>query len=543
MQSTRVYPGGLLPLGRAPWRPSGGCRRHGLLALLGSLLLLAACTGAVPSAATSTASSAALTGNQATATPMSSGTPGTTAALQTPSATTQQGARAPSAPPTPSPAVTAGATTSNAAHAGPNASSADNWLTYGRTPARSAADPASSAFGAIKRAWRSPPLDGDVYAEPLLANGHLYVVTENDTVYSLDASNGKVQWQRHVGTPVPRSALPCGDIDPTGITGTPVIDPASSSLYAVAFLQPGKHELYALNLASGAVRYHVAIDPPGADPLVQQQRSALAIANGTVYVAYGGLDGDCGQYHGWVVAAAASNGAPRATYQVPTQREGAVWAPAGPALDSAGNLYVATGNGSSTTQFDFGDSVIKLSPDLKVLDWFAPTNWEQLNRADLDIGSISPLLLPNGLIFQIGKGGEGYLLRADHLGRIGGQAYAAPVCASGSGAFGSTAFAAPYIYVPCRNGMVAVKLGSGASFSIAWTGAISAPDSPVAAGGVVWAVSPAQDALVGLDALTGKARFQLALPAAGNGLPHFIAPTVAAGTVYIAAGRVVVAAR
>jgi hypothetical protein len=311
----------------------------------------------------------------------------------------------------------------------------------------------------------------------------------------------------------------------------------------VAFVQPGKHELYALDSASGAVHYRVPVDPPGADPIVQQQRSALALANGTVYVAYGGLDGDCGQYHGWIVAAAASNGATGATYQVPTQREGAIWAPAGPALDSAANLYVATGNGSSTTNFDYGDSVIKLSPDLKVLDWFAPTNWAQLNRTDLDIGSISPLLLPNGLVFQIGKGGEGYLLRADHLGQVGGQAYEAPVCAGGYGAFGSTAFAAPYIYVPCRNGMVALKLGSSASFSTAWTGPTSAPDSPVVAGGVVWAVSPAENALVGLDAMTGKPRFRLALPAAGNGLPHFLAPTVAAGVVYIAAGRVIIAAR
>lgn len=541
MQSSRVGSDWILPLGRAPRRPSGGCWQHGLLPLLGSLLLLAACTGAAPSAATSTASNAAVTGNQATATPTSSGTPATTAVLQTPSETTRKAATA--RPATQLPVVAAHTTTSSAAHPGANPSSADNWLTYGRTTTRGADDPASSAFGAIKQAWQSPRLDGDIYAEPLLDNGRLYLVTENDTVYSLDASSGKVQWQRHVGTPVPRSALPCGDIDPTGITGTPVIDQASSTLYAVAFLQPGKHELFALNLASGAVRYHVAIDPSGADPLVQQQRSALALANGMVYVAYGGLDGDCGQYHGWVVAAAANNGAPHATYQVPTQREGAVWAPAGPALDSAGNLYVATGNGSSTTQFDYGDSVIKLSPDLKVLDWFAPTNWAQLNRTDQDIGSISPLLLPNGLIFQIGKGGEGYLLRADHLGQIGGQAYAAPVCASGSGAFGSTAFATPYIYVPCRSGMVALKLGSGASFSTAWTGPTSAPDSPVVAGGVVWAVSPAQNALVGLDAPTGKARLQLALPAAGNGLPHFIAPTVAAGSVYIAAGRVVVAAR
>jgi outer membrane protein assembly factor BamB len=425
----------------------------------------------------------------------------------------------------------------------PAGSAADAWTTYGRTAARTGDDPTSAAFQSIKQAWQSPQLDGDIYAQPLLANGHVYIVTENDTFYSLDAGSGKIQWQQHVAMPVPRSLLPCGDIDPTGITGTPVIDPASGILFAVAFEQPGKHELYAVDIATGAIRYHVPIDPSGANPIVQQQRSALALGNGTVYVAFGGLDGDCGQYHGWVVAAAARNGSTQATYQVPTQREGAIWAPAGPAMDSAGNLYVATGNGSSTTTFDYGDSVIKLSPDLKVLDWFAPTDWAQLNRTDLDLGSISPLLLPNGLVFQIGKAGEGYLLRADHLGEIGGQAYAAPVCTGGSAAFGSTAFSAPYIYVPCRNGMVALKLGSGASFSTAWTGTTAAPDSPVVAGGVVWAVDPAGRTLVGLDAVTGKPRFQASLPPTSGGLPHFIAPTVAAGSVYIAAGRVVAAAR
>jgi outer membrane protein assembly factor BamB len=254
------------------------------------------------------------------------------------------------------------------------------------------------------------------------------------------------------------------------------------------------------------------------------------------------LDGDCGQYHGWVVAAAAANGQARAAYQVPTQREGAIWAPAGPAIDSAGNLFVATGNGSATAAFDYGNAVIKLSPDLHVLDWFAPTNWAELNRTDLDLGSISPLLLPDGLIFEIGKSGEGYLLRADHLGQIGGQAFAGPVCAGGYGAFGSTAFSGSSIYVPCRNGIVALHLGAG-SFSTAWTGAFSAPDSPVVAGGVVWAVDPARGTLVGLDTTTGASRFQIALPSSAGGLPHFIAPTVVANTVYVAAGRAVLAVR
>lgn len=533
--------------------------------LLGILLVLASCSSAGTTATASSASSVKSAATVAPTLPLlpaavaptstEAARPSSSTSLAGPSftvrsvATTERTVSSESVRPTPEAAsstatTVAVATTTATSSAGGSATgaSATNWLTYGRILARTGDDPASGPSQSAKQLWQSPQLDGDIYGEPLLDSGRLFIVTENNTFYSLDATSGKVVWQQHVGTPISRSSLPCGDIDPTGITGTPVIDPSSGTLFAVAFEQPGKHELYAVDVATGAVQYHVPIDPPGADPLVQQQRSALALANGMVYVAYGGLDGDCGQYHGWVVAAAATNGAIGATYQVPTQREGAIWAPAGPAIDGAGNLFVATGNGSSTSQFDYGNSVMKLSPNLKVLDWFAPTNWAELNRTDLDIGSISPLLVPNGLIFQIGKSGEGYLLHADHLGQIGGQAFAAPVCAGGYGAFGSTAFAASYIYVPCRNGMVALHLGA-ASFSTAWTGPASAPDSPVVAGGVVWAVNPAQNALVGLDATTGASRFQVALPASTGSLPHFIAPMVATNTVYVAVGRVVLAVR
>jgi hypothetical protein len=172
------------------------------------------------------------------------------------------------------------------------------------------------------------------------------------------------------------------------------------------------------------------------DPLTQQLRSALALANGRVYAAFGGLFGDCGQYHGWVAGLAADGSGALIEYRVPTVNAGGIWAPSGVAVDENGNLYVATGNSFSNTEFDLGDSVIKLSPTLERLDFFAPTDWADLNAGDVDLGSVGPAVLPDGRIFQIGKGGTGYLLDGAHLGGIGGELSSADVCGS---SFGGTA--------------------------------------------------------------------------------------------------------
>src|SRR5579875_4082548 len=134
--------------------------------------------------------------------------------------------------------------------------------------------------------------------EPLMLNSTVFVATENDSVYALNVTDGGVLWRTHLGSPMPGSLLPCGDINPSGITGTPVIDTSSSRIYVVAFLQPGVHRLYSLDALTGKVLWNVTADPPGSNPIVEQQRGALALFDGMVYVPYGGLDGDCGDYHG-----------------------------------------------------------------------------------------------------------------------------------------------------------------------------------------------------------------------------------------------------
>lgn len=533
-------------------RPSLLTRRWSALPLA-LLLLLSACSsnnlGAAASASSSTAassasaaqtSSAAVTSSTAAATaPTTAASTSASASSSLATSSTVSTTAAPSATTAPSSSAIASSANSAQATTSNATTSAADWPTYHRDLARTGDWPNAPAFQTLKSAWETPALDGDVYAEPLLVNGQLLIVTENDTAYSLDAKTGKVQWKQHVGSPVPQSALPCGDIDPSGMTATPVVDPASGTLNAMAFVQPGQHELYAFDLKTGAVRFHAVVTPPNFHPLTQQERSALMLANGTVYVAFGGLDGDCGDYHGWMVALDPSNGHLRAQYQVPTQREGAIWAPAGPVVDASGNLYVATGNGSSDSQFDYGDSVIKLSSDLKVLDWFAPTDWAQLNATDADLGSLSPALLPDGLLFQVGKGGTGYLLRSDHLGHIGGQVFSGAVC---SRAFGATAWQAPYLYVPCQNGLVALKVQTSdtPSFSVAWRGPSVFADTPVVGGGIVWYVER-NGTLRGLDAKTGQSRFSATLPGGSGGLPHFISPTLVGGTLFVAAGPRVLA--
>src|SRR5438128_1274715 len=126
--------------------------------------------------------------------------------------------------------------------------------TYHHDASRTGFDPSGGPLTSILPGWVSPALDGEVYAEPLLAAGMLVAATENNTVFALNDSSGRIIWQRHLGAPVPRSDLPCGNIDPTGITGTPVIDSTAQTVYVVRFLRTDhKHWLFAIDLTTGAV--------------------------------------------------------------------------------------------------------------------------------------------------------------------------------------------------------------------------------------------------------------------------------------------------
>ncbi len=380
----------------------------------------------------------------------------------------------------------------------PQDPTSDDWPTYHRDMLRSGYDPNFPQFtSSVQLNWTSTTLDGDVYAEPLVVGADVVVATEENSIYELNAATGQILWTRNLGTPVNGAVLLCGDINPSGITGTPVIDVAGRTIFVVAFLASPSlhHQLFAVDLDTGAVKFQMGIDPSGSDPTVQQQRGALALANGYVYVPYGGLDGDCGSYHGRLAATSTNGEGPVFGYQVPTGNAGAIWGGGdGPVVDQTGNLLVATGNSFSTSTFDYGDAVLKLSPatnpPITMIDYFAPSNWAALNGGDLDLGSTEPVTLSSSYLFQIGKEGVGDVLNATHLGGIGGELYSTQVCNSGGGAFGGLAYFSPYLIVPCNNGLVAlqVTLGSSPSFSVAWRGPTYFTGPPIVAGNAVWDV-------------------------------------------------------
>ena len=401
-------------------------------------------------------------------------------------------------------------------------------MTYFGDNARSgvASDGPASLAG-LRTRWVSPTLDGDMYAQPLLVGSGVVIATENDSVYLLDASDGAVVWKTHLGEPMPGSALPCGDIDPVGVTSTPVVDASANRIYVVGMVQPGRHMLFELDLSSGNVLASVGVDANGADPLVHNQRAALVLSNGKLYIPYGGRFGDCGDYHGRVVSVSASaSGLGSVTsYSLPTQGQGGFWAPPGAAVANDGSLYLTSGNSSSTTSYDYGNSVVHLSADLRLLDSFAPTNWAALNRGDVDLGATGPVLLPGNRVFQVGKGGTGYLLNAEHLGGIGGELHSGTVCTD-SRAFGGVAHDGDTLFVPCSNGVVQVIV-AGDAFKVGWTASVSVPGPTIVAGGAVWTVATRDGALIGLDPASGRTitsqsigtvPSQFTSPAAGFGL-------------------------
>lgn len=409
-----------------------------------------------------------------------------------------------------------------------------DWPQYHQNASRTGVGPGSPTLSSPREAWRTS-VDGDVYASPLIVSGHVLVATENNTVYSLDLFSGAVVWKQHLGDPVDASLLSCGNIGPiSGITGTPAADAATGRLYVVAFLRGYRHTLFTLSLADGSVLGQLVVDLPGSAPTVQQQRGALALASGRVYITFGGLYGDCGDYHGYALAVPEAGGTVP-WYRTPVAREAGIWAPSGATISPAtGAVYVVTGNGSSTSTFGYSNSVIELTPDMQVRSYFAPSNWRALDAGDVDLGSVGPTVVASlGVVLAIGKDGIAYLLKADQLGGIGGQIASRSVC---SAAFGGTAWSGSMVWVPCTDGLVALSL-TASSISVAWKAAPPRVASPILAAGAVWAIEPESGRLFALEPSTGAVLYTMNLGSAR----HFSTPAATEGYVVAPAGDAVVA--
>jgi hypothetical protein len=487
-----------------------------------------------------------------------------------------------------SPAVALCMTSGSVLAQSPQGPAQDNVLTYHGSPDR------SGNFIVPGLTWqRAKSLHpdekfhahviGNVYAQPLhwraagSNSGMLLVATEENNVHALDATTGDAIWTRSLGRPVARSALRCGNINPLGITGTPVIDEASGAIYLdanIADPSGPRHRLFALSLKDGSVLPGWPVDVTDALRSVersfnsrdQNQRGALTVLGGMLYVPFGGHFGDCGDYHGWVVGVSLQE--PRRVAAWSTRaRGGGIWAPGG--ISVAGqSLFIATGNTFGVSTWRDGEAVFRLAPDLHrssdKRDFFAPPNWLALDQRDADLGGTNPVPLHAGastnqqaLILALGKDGRGYLLDQSNLGAIGGSLAAetvsrrpirtAPaVYEAGEDLY--VALQAAGAYCPSAasgNGLTVLKIRAGQrpAFETAWCGGLNGAGSPIVttsdgyADPIVWIVGAEGDnRLHGFRGDTGEPILDRPGPAMA-GLHHFQTLIATKDRLYVAADQ------
>jgi hypothetical protein len=308
------------------------------------------------------------------------------------------------------------------------------------------------------------PVDGQLYGEPLYVPGvnvpglgvHnvVYVATENDSVYAFDADGTTPTplWQVSFLTGGAQTLSTtdiggCANISPqVGITSTPVIDPVSNTIYVVARTKQVSggvtsyfQTLYALDITSGAILQSAQIQASilsnngtvTFNPQMENQRSALFLLNGVVYIGWGSHC-DIQPYHGWLMGYQEGSLQQVAVFNTtPNGIEGGIWQTgAAPAVDEFGNIYVMIGNGTfdvNTGGVDYGEGLLKLDLSgntLAVTDYFVPSSYLTLNDSDLDLGSGGPLLIPDQpnpptqMLVAAGKQGMVYLVNRMNLGQF-----------------------------------------------------------------------------------------------------------------------------
>lgn len=328
-----------------------------------------------------------------------------------------------------------------------------NLLRDGWDPNEPGLSPAIVQGGSFGQLFKTA-VNGQVYAQPLVVNNasagtsSVIAATDNDWLYSLDGETGKINWSLSLGAPWPASVTGCGDIVPEiGITSTPVYDPATGTLYAVAVVNDGPSlyqpdiYLYAITEKTGAVQWRVPIkgspvnDPTRPfNPLTERQRASLLLLNGSIYMAFASYC-DYSPYAGYVVGVNTTSRAQTMWTDEAglTDTQSGIWMGGSGLMSDGKSIFFVTGNGVSpapgpgtTPPAELGDSVVRLGVQtggaLAAQDFFSPANASTLDVTDQDYGSGGAVGLPFGtstyphLLVAAGKDGRLFMLDRDALG-------------------------------------------------------------------------------------------------------------------------------
>lgn len=300
--------------------------------------------------------------------------------------------------------------------------------------------------------WASP-----LYLAPKAAGGKglFFAVTTGNDVIAIDETSGATVWTKSIGTPAQANGVSCGNIHPLGILSTPVIDAASRTIYVAGAVGNAstiqKHVITAYNADDGMEKAGWPVDTTGltsgsvtfnAPP--QNQRSALSLVGGKLYVGYGGHIGDCGAYHGWIVAVDTADPTKKAGWATLGQGE-AIWAAGGFASDGT-NIFPVTGNRTGTAADSRSntdsEAVVRLSGMASFTrndqNIYFPTSWKDMDRTDADLGGSNSVLLsiagatPANYVAAVAKDGNMYLLNPTNLGGMAGHVLTFKVSSGGA---------------------------------------------------------------------------------------------------------------
>jgi hypothetical protein len=426
---------------------------------------------------------------------------------------------------------------------------------------------------------------GNIYAQPLFYeasgsnHGVVIVATESNSVYALSAGTGATVWKAQLPASVPSSQLPCGNINPEGITGTPVIDPAAGVLYLDALIQTAngpRQMIYALLLTNGSIVANWPLDVQASmasagvtfSSSTQGARSALLLSGGNLYVVYGGRYGDCGTYHGTVIQIQTQPPKLLANWET-RANGGGIWAQGGIAGDG-NSFFVTTGNTMGAGTWEDGEAIIRLAPGLahstNAKDYFTPSNWKNLDNSDEDLGGTEALPIsieipgskPATRVIAFGKDGNAYLANRANLGGLGGAIQILPASNSEiktAPAVYQTSSATMVAYTNSGNShcsgnnetMLNVAATGSSPMSFAWCESLNGGGAPIvtttdgASNGIVWVVGAEGDnQLHGFNALTGATVFA-GSGTSISGLHHFQTILATNNRFYVAADNKVYA--